>query len=144
MRKTEFFKAGTKPQPSGRSAPHRSARPPLLIREILARTRSAGFQAYLKDLVVELCRIDTTPNPVVDIMRAAEDGCFRVLERELGALAFPGARLERRPVDPAIQKHVNYSLLHFTKTPERPGAFRRKKPTRTAPTCCSGFPTARR
>jgi acetylornithine deacetylase/succinyl-diaminopimelate desuccinylase-like protein len=74
-------------------------------------------------LVVELCRLDTTPNSVVDKMRAAEDGCFRILERELGALAFPGAQLEPRPISPAIQNHANYSLLHSTKTPERPGGL---------------------
>ena len=53
-------------------------------------------------------------------MRAAEDGCFRILEQELGSLGFPGARLERRPINPAIQAHPSYSLLHFTKTPQRP------------------------
>jgi acetylornithine deacetylase/succinyl-diaminopimelate desuccinylase-like protein len=53
-------------------------------------------------------------------MQAAEDGCFRILERELSSLAFSGARLERRPVNPAIQAHPNYSLLHFTRTPQRP------------------------
>ncbi len=53
-------------------------------------------------------------------MQGAEDSCFRILERELSGLGFPGARLERRPVNPAIQAHPNYSLLHFTRTPERP------------------------
>ena len=53
-------------------------------------------------------------------MQAAEDGCFRILERELGNLGFPLARLERRPVNPSIQGHPNYSLLHFTRTPQRP------------------------
>ena len=53
-------------------------------------------------------------------MQAAEDGCFRILEREFSGLGFSGARLERRPVNPAIQSHPNYSLLHFTRTPERP------------------------
>jgi len=53
-------------------------------------------------------------------MQAAEDSCFRILERELGSLGFPGARHERRPVNPAIQAHPNYSLLHFTKVAQRP------------------------
>ena len=53
-------------------------------------------------------------------MRAAEDACFRVLERELRDLDFVDAQLERRAINPAIQKHPNYSLLHFTKTPGRP------------------------
>ena len=93
---------------------------PPLAREIFARTRTPAFRRYLRDLLVELCRIDTTPNPKVKRMQAAEDGCFRILERELGGLGFPGARLERRPISPAIQAHPNYSLLHFTKTPQRP------------------------
>jgi acetylornithine deacetylase/succinyl-diaminopimelate desuccinylase-like protein len=90
------------------------------LRDIFARTRAPGFQRYLRDLLVGLCAIDTTPNPDVRRMQAAEDGCFRILERELGGLGFSGARLERRPVNPAIQGHPSYSLLHFTKTPQRP------------------------
>ncbi|HWH69868.1 MAG TPA: M20/M25/M40 family metallo-hydrolase, partial [Candidatus Sulfotelmatobacter sp.] len=67
-----------------------------------------------------LCTIDTTPKPDVAKMRAAEAKCFRILERELGALQFSGAQLERHPINPAIQAHPNFSLLHFTKTPQRP------------------------
>ena len=92
----------------------------LIIRKIQARIRTSGFQRWLQKLLVDLCRINTTPNPVVEKMRAAEDGCFQILERELGGLNFSGARLERRPINPAIKTHPNYSLLHFTKTPERP------------------------
>jgi acetylornithine deacetylase/succinyl-diaminopimelate desuccinylase-like protein len=114
----------TQPRPRNPAAPGRkkssAAAPPPLVREILARTRTAGFQRYLRDLLIELCRIDTTPNPNVKRMQAAEDGCFRILERELGRLRFSGARLERRPVNPLIEAHPNYSPLHFTKTPERP------------------------
>ena len=53
-------------------------------------------------------------------MRTTEDRCFRILERELAALKHAGARMERRPITPAIQTHPNYSLLHFTKTKSRP------------------------
>ncbi len=56
-------------------------------------------------------------------MREAEDRCFRILERELGALKFEGAQHERRSINPGIQTHPNYSLLHFTKTPERPAGL---------------------
>ena len=88
--------------------------------DILARTRAPAFLKYLRDLLVELCRVDTTPSPKVERMRRAEDACFRILERELAGLAFPGLRLERRPVNPGIAKHPHYSLLHFTKTASRP------------------------
>jgi acetylornithine deacetylase/succinyl-diaminopimelate desuccinylase-like protein len=90
------------------------------VRKIFARTRTPGFQRYLRDLLVELCKIDTTPNADVSRMQVAEDSCFRILERELSRLSFSGARLDRRPVNPAIQAHPNYSLLHFTRTPQRP------------------------
>ena len=53
-------------------------------------------------------------------MCRAEDRCFLILERELGALKHAGARLERRPISPTIKSHPNYSLLHFTKTPSNP------------------------
>ena len=53
-------------------------------------------------------------------MRETEAGCFDVLERELKSFNHSGARLERRPINPNIKTHPNYSLLHFTKTPERP------------------------
>src|SRR5580700_107430 len=91
-----------------------------LARKILARARAADTRAYIEDLLVELCRIDTTPRPDVAKMRIAEDQCFKILERELAALGFSGARLERRLINPAIQTHPSYSLPHFTKTPRLP------------------------
>ncbi len=117
-------KAPTKRPSRAPSAP--TAQSPLL-RELFARTRSPRFERYLKEVLVELCRIDTTPKPVVSQMAAAEDACFRILERELRGLAFKGARLERLPVNPAIKAHPSYSLLHFTKTPERPQGLSAEK-----------------
>ena len=96
------------------------AGPAAVVRQIPGRAGAAGFQDYIKNLLVELCRIDTTPHPNPARMRAAESQCFQIIERELSRLNFTGARLERRPVNPAIQTHPNYSLLHFTKTAERP------------------------
>jgi acetylornithine deacetylase/succinyl-diaminopimelate desuccinylase-like protein len=99
--------------------PASGALPPI-VRAIFAQTRAPAFQRYLRDLLVELCAVDTTPKPDVKRMRTAEAACFGILERELGGLPFSGARLERRPINPAIRAHPNYSLLHFTKTPRRP------------------------
>jgi acetylornithine deacetylase/succinyl-diaminopimelate desuccinylase-like protein len=108
------------PRPGAKSSrPHRQLTEPAVLRLIRARTRSRDFQKYIAGLLLELCRIDTTPNPQVEKMRAAEDACFRIIERELSALG-NNATLERRPINPAIQKHPHFSLLHFTKTPERP------------------------
>lgn len=91
-----------------------------IVEQILAATRNPSFLDYLTERVVEICRIDTTPNADVSRMREAESAVFDVLERELGKNAFPDARRERRPVNPEISKHPAYSLLHFTKTDERP------------------------
>jgi acetylornithine deacetylase/succinyl-diaminopimelate desuccinylase-like protein len=94
--------------------------PSAVFRGIFSRTRTAQFQKYARDLLIELCRIDTTPKQDPEQMRRAEDRCFRILERELRALPFANAHLERRSINPDIQKHPNYSLLHFTKTALRP------------------------
>lgn len=91
-----------------------------LVKAIRARTRAPAFERHLKELLVKLCAINTTPHPDVTVMRTAEARCFQILEGELAGLGFAGARTERRPVNPTIKNHQHYSLLHFTKTPQRP------------------------
>ncbi len=91
-----------------------------IIRDILARVAAPATREYVRNLLLEICAIDTTPYPDVARMRAAEDAVFSVLERELDTIALPGARRERRAVDPAIARHPAFSLLHFTKTEDRP------------------------
>ena len=92
-----------------------------LIQAVLARTRTEACRKAITDLLLEICRIDTTPNSDVNVMRAAESDVFDVLERELAELSFAQARSERRCIDPAIAGHPAFSLLHFTKTADRPG-----------------------
>ncbi|HEV2330132.1 MAG TPA: M20/M25/M40 family metallo-hydrolase [Verrucomicrobiae bacterium] len=94
---------------------------------IIALARSKDTGQYIQKLLVELCRIDTTPNPDVSVMRVAEDHCFQILERELKNLPFTGGRLGRRPINPRIQSHPHYSLPHFTKTPQRPAGHSAEK-----------------
>jgi acetylornithine deacetylase/succinyl-diaminopimelate desuccinylase-like protein len=91
-----------------------------VLREIRATVRTVGLQDYIKQLLIEICRIDTTPKSDVTLMRNSERRCFEILERELAALCFDNARRERRAINPAIKLHPNYSLPHFTKTPRRP------------------------
>ena len=94
-----------------------------LIQAVLARTRTEACRKAITDLLLEICRIDTTPNSDVNVMRAAESDVFDVLERELAELSFAQARSERRCIDPAIAGHPAFSLLHFTKTADRPGGL---------------------
>ncbi len=93
-----------------------------ILRYVRARTRTAEFRNYLRDLLLELCRIDTTPKADVQKMREAEEACFRVIERELRSIGKAGS-LQRYPIHPAINKHRHFSLLHFTKTPQRPNGL---------------------
>ena len=95
-----------------------------VLQEILAQTRAEGFKKFLKELLLELCQVNTTPNPAVAKMGAAEDACFRILERELRGFTHTGAKLERRAINPGIAAHANFSLLHFTKTATRPEGLR--------------------
>src|ERR1700722_14844877 len=78
------------------------------------------MHAYVQKLLVALCKINTTPNPDVAVMRWSEGECLEILERELKTLSFAGGRMERRAINPAIQSHPNYSLPHFTKTAKEP------------------------
>jgi acetylornithine deacetylase/succinyl-diaminopimelate desuccinylase-like protein len=94
-----------------------------IVKQIAAEARSVKTLGYIEKLLVELCRVDTTPNSDVSVMKDAEDRCFRILERELTALSFAGGRIERRPLNPQIQSHPNYSLPHFTKTTRRPAGL---------------------
>jgi acetylornithine deacetylase/succinyl-diaminopimelate desuccinylase-like protein len=105
---------------SGLRSPRANLGAPAIAREIFRRTRTPAFRKHVQNLLLELCRIDTTPNPEVGLMQLAEDRCFRILERELRGFKIPGLRLERRPINPGIGGHPNYSLLHFTKTAKRP------------------------
>lgn len=94
-----------------------------MIETIVALARSKNIGKSIQELLVELCRVDTTPNPEVSVMREAENRCFQILERELKTIRFPGGRVERRPINPQIQSHPHYSLPHFTKTPRRPAGL---------------------
>ncbi len=104
----------------------RATRSPLnqnaVLHRIHSQSRTASFRKYLEELLLKLCRLDTTPNPVVEKMRAAEDACFQIIETELESFS-RSASLERRPVNPAIKAHPHFSLLHFTKTAEKPAGL---------------------
>jgi acetylornithine deacetylase/succinyl-diaminopimelate desuccinylase-like protein len=78
------------------------------------------FQEDIISMLTEICEIDTTPNVDVSVMREKETAVFEILEKRLSALNSIGGKTEREPVNPEIQNHPAFSLLHFTKTKERP------------------------
>lgn len=63
----------------------------------------------LSDLLMELCRIDTTPRPDVASLAADEARCFQIIEEHLQQAGVPGLCIERRPINPAIERHRFYS-----------------------------------
>ena len=75
------------------------------------------MQSYLQRLLLELCRINTAPQPNAAKRIAAENRCFQILQKELAALPFPGAKWERHPIDSAIKSHPNYTQSCFAKMP---------------------------
>lgn len=91
-----------------------------IIDEILKATKSQEWRDKATSLLVEICKIDTTPASDVTIMRDAEAKVFDILERELAKVKLGKTRCERRKIDPAIAKHPAYSQLHFTKTEDCP------------------------
>lgn len=97
------------------------------IPAIAQAAASSEFRQYLTDLLMEICRIDTTPNPDVAALRDAEYKVFDVLEREFRGYGFQGggshADIERRPINPKIKDHPFFSQLYYTKTSQRPNGL---------------------
>ena len=91
-----------------------------LERDILTRCADPAFRAWMADLLVELCEVDTTPLPDVAAMAARESAVFDIISRELSACNLPGATLARPAISPAIGEHPAFTALHHTKTPQRP------------------------
>ncbi len=117
-----------RPRPSSSSTlSPPSALPGRIASKLRRSLRSPAMRKFSQELLLELCRIDTTPRSDPARMKTAEDACFKILERELGNLRFPAARTDRRPIDPAIQNHPSYSLLHFTRTTDRPQGLSAEK-----------------
>ncbi|MCK5843842.1 MAG: hypothetical protein KAG97_03985, partial [Victivallales bacterium] len=81
---------------------------------------SPEFQDEIIAMLTEMCEVDTTPNADVSVMRKSETAVFEVIEREIASLTSLAGKTERKAVNPAIQDHPAFSLLHFTKTKERP------------------------
>ena len=93
------------------------------LAEITKAAGASEFHQYLIELLVELCRIDTSPRPDVAAMRRAEDETFSILRRELMAVDLADSVVEFRPIDPAIEAHPFFSRPYYTQTPERPGGL---------------------
>lgn len=81
---------------------------------------SSEFQDDIIAMLTKICEIDTTPNADVSVMRKSETAVFEIIEKYIDSLSSLAGKTERKPVNPAIKDHPAFSLLHFTKTKERP------------------------
>ncbi len=85
--------------------------------------KSASFGEYLADLLMEICRLDTSISADVAALRKAEHAVFDVLGRHVAQYGLAGLRMERKPISPEIQKHEFFSQLYYTKTAENPAGL---------------------
>jgi hypothetical protein len=74
----------------------------------------------LADLLMEVCRIDTTPQADVALSAKAERQVFDIVRQEFERCRLPRAYARLAPIDPAIEQHPFFSRLYYTITPERP------------------------
>jgi len=102
------------PPNSGRSA---------ALGTIATTAASARFRQELVDLLVEICRWDTSIRADVPALRRAEMAVFDVLERELATCGLEGARCERRPIDRNIADHPFFSSLYYTRSADQPAGL---------------------
>lgn len=85
-----------------------------LIENIVA---DSAFIQDSVDLLVDICKVDTTPNANISIMRDSENLVFDRLKE---AMSTVDADTVYKPVNPEIKNHPAFSLLHFTKTDDCP------------------------
>ena len=81
---------------------------------------NTDLQNYLRDLLVELLRVDTSPRADLAALAAAEARTFDRIEAELARLAWPGLVCKRLPINPAIGRHPFYSNAYYA-TPSAGG-----------------------
>ena len=90
------------------------------IRQIQETASTDQFRKVLTDLLMDICRIDTTPDSDVNALSSAESAVFDALESQFAVCGFTHGRAERRPIDPTIAEHPFFSQLYYTRTAERP------------------------
>lgn len=90
---------------------------------IQAQARSETFRRHLVNLLMEVCRIDTTPQADVALSAKAERQVFDIVRREFERCRLPQAHVRFAPIDSAIEQHPFFSRLYYTVTPECPGGL---------------------
>jgi acetylornithine deacetylase/succinyl-diaminopimelate desuccinylase-like protein len=88
--------------------------------DIAQAAAQPAFRDHLVDMLVKICEIDTTPQADVARFAANEAAIFDILESDIQSYGLDQSRLERRPMNPDIDKHPFFSQLYYTKSPDQP------------------------
>lgn len=81
---------------------------------------SDNFRQYLIDLLMDICRHDTSIRHDVPALRQAESDVFDILEHHLENYGLAGSATKRVPIDCKIANHPYFSQLYYTQSPQTP------------------------
>jgi len=85
------------------------------VRDIV---ESPEYRDWLRDLLVELCSVDTTPGPDIADLAGREGRAFEIIRREMsGVTATPP---ESHPISPRIAESIHFSKLYYTQSADSP------------------------
>jgi acetylornithine deacetylase/succinyl-diaminopimelate desuccinylase-like protein len=88
--------------------------------QLAATARSEPFGDYLTRLLVEICRVDTTPQADVQALGRAEAQVCDILASHVAGYGLAGLRSQRLAINPGIAAHPFFSQPYYTVTPARP------------------------
>lgn len=87
---------------------------------IAAMASSPQFKQELLELLVNLCKIDTTPTGDIPAMAANEGKAFDLIRAKMASVGLEGLRAENKPIDLKIEQHPFFSQLYFTRNAAQP------------------------
>ncbi len=91
-----------------------------ILAVIQAEAAKPEFYEYARNVLVELCKVDNTPNSDVAVMKENEDQAYGIIRREVAAIMGDAVQVEFRPILAKIKDHLFYTQPHYTKTADRP------------------------
>jgi hypothetical protein len=68
----------------------------------------ANFREEILSFLEDICKVDTTPNADVSVMRKSEAEVFDILKKHLNELELPNAKLEEKMINPAIDQNPDF------------------------------------
>jgi acetylornithine deacetylase/succinyl-diaminopimelate desuccinylase-like protein len=91
-----------------------------MLDEIKRIVSEVTFQEDVISFLIDICRVDTTPNSDIRLMAGNEQRVYNVIKERLSKFSFDKAVVKEKKISPAIKSHPAFSRLHFTKTIANP------------------------